>query len=177
MSDSNVPETGEHPTDPSRPQAGDRLQYPQSVSDPPKEDPPATNNGPIPDHALVALAPLGYDVLEPKPEAVLLCAKICHAVVEAMNAEHNEVTLTWEISGPSCVAGVERVLANPKETAEQNHEAWMAYKAAEGWKWGPTKDAGLKTHPCMVPYGALGPFARSKDAVFHAIVRTMFGLK
>ena len=179
-------------------EAGDGKSHPESLSDPPKtveevvkfatsarptieEIEQAIDEGKKvtlgPDGVATIIAPLGYDVLEPRPEAIELCARIIHATVEAMNEAFNESTLDWATSGKSCIAGVERTLANPKETAEQNHEAWVKYKAAEGWVLGPVKDATLKTHPCMVPYSMLGPFAQSKDAVFHAIVRTMFGVK
>ena len=53
----------------------------------------------------------------------------------------------------------------------------MEYRKSEGWRYGLSKDPVAKTHPCMVPYAALGPFAQSKDMVFHAIVRTFFGLE
>lgn len=170
-----IPEVGEHPIDPQRPQAGDNLKYPQSVSDPPEPEPQAQDDSPAVQGG-GAVPVLGYDVLEAKEEAVILAAKLCHAVVEAMNKEHNETTLDWADSRDSCIAGVRRVLDNPGETAEQNHEAWMKYRAGEGWVYGPIKDAKAKTHPCMVPYDALGPYQRSKDAVFHAIVRTLFGV-
>lgn len=118
-----------------------------------------------------------YDVTVPRDEAVLLCARIVHVAVEALNAAHNESTIPWEQNRASIVAGVERALANPGETPEQNHEAWMRFRAGEGWTYGPVKDPVRKTHPCMVPYAALGPFQRSKDAVFQAIVRAFFGLE
>lgn len=124
-----------------------------------------------------ALNPIaGYDLIEGKEDAILLCARIIHATVEAMNKAHNETTLTWERSRDSIISGVKRSLENPNETAEENHNAWMKYRASEGWVYGPLKDGLAKTHPCMVPYQALGPFQQSKDAVFHAIVRTFFGL-
>lgn len=175
MSDSVEPK-GEHPVDPKNPQAGDSLEHPASLSDPPKPEPEPDTNLTTDAAAIGPIPVLGYDVLEPREEAVILCARIAHAVVEAMNGAMNETTLPWEVSGPSCLAGVKRVLANPRESAEENHNAWMAYKAAEGWVYGSHKDPVAKTHPCMLPYKALGPFQQSKDAVFHAVVKTMFGV-
>lgn len=124
---------------------------------------------PVPEH-------VGYDLVEPKPEAVELCARIVHEAVCAMNRSMNEVNLPWEVVAPSVMAGIQRVLVNPFETDEENHAAWMDLKLKEGWVFGPNKDATVKTHPCLVPYEQLGPFARSKDSVFSAIVRTFFGL-
>lgn len=42
--------------------------------------------------------------------------------------------------------------------------AWVSYKAADGWRYGPFKDPVAKTHPCMVPYDKLPPEQRVKDA-------------
>jgi hypothetical protein len=119
---------------------------------------------------------MGYDLLGPRELAIELCARLIHATVEAMNDAHNELTLTWEQSQESLMDGIRRVLENPYETAEENHNAWMTYRRSEGWVYGPIKDPDLKTHPCMVPYMALPPFQKSKDMVFHAIVRTFFGI-
>ncbi len=122
----------------------------------------------------VAIA--GYDLVEDKDDAILLCARIIHSTVEAMNKAHNEYMLSWEQSRDSVIAGVKRHLENPKETPAENHAAWVAYRTKEGWVYGTSKDSEKKTHPCMVPYEALGPFQQSKDAVFMAIVDTFFGL-
>lgn len=126
----------------------------------------------------VTPAPLGYDmIIEAKEEAILHCAMIIHSAVEAMNRAHNELTLSWEQSRDSVIVGIRRTLDNPGETPEQNHEEWMKYRVTEGWVYGTQKDPVAKTHPCMVPYAALGPFQQSKDAIFQAIVRTYFGLE
>jgi len=58
-------------------------------------------------------------------------------------------------------------------TPEQSHESWLAEKVAGGWAYGPTKNPAAKEHPCMVPYDALPPAQRAKDALFLAIVRAM----
>lgn len=140
--------------------------------DPTTNDEPAAAKlagPPVPEH-------VGYDLVEPKPEAVEHCALLIHETIRAMNDSMNEHTLPWETNKANVVAGISRMLENPFETPEQNHQAWWDYKVKEGWAYGPSKDATLKTHPCMVPYSALGPFAKSKDAVFQAIVRTYFGL-
>lgn len=123
-------------------------------------------------------APVGaYELERPREDAIVFCAYLAHVVVEAFNKAHNELTLSWEQSKDSCVAGVRRILENPKETPEENHNAWMEYRRKEGWVYGPIKDPKAKTHPCMVPYGALPPSQQAKDLVFTAIVRTYFSLK
>lgn len=157
-------------------QAGDGKQHPESLSDPPKPD-TAVVEVENTQSSLGAIPVLGYDALEPHDAAILLCAMIIHNTVEAMNDAHNELTLSWEENKATVIAGVQRMLANPGETPETNHDAWWKFKVDAGWKYGPNKDPVAKTHPCMVPYEALGPFAKSKDAVFQTIVRTMFGVK
>lgn len=125
----------------------------------------------------VSVGPLrGYDIVRPTEGSVLMCARLVHVAVEALNSAHNEYTVPWEANKASIIAGVRRTLANPHESPQANHEAWCKFKKSEGWVYGPTKDAVAKTHPCMVPYAALGPFQQSKDAIFQALVRTFFGL-
>jgi hypothetical protein len=114
----------------------------------------------------------GYDRVTLKPEAVLMCARIVHAVIAAIDEE----ALSFESSRESLIAGIERVLERPDETPEENHQAWMEYRAAEGWVYGPFKDEARKTHPCMVPYDQLDRLDKSKDAIFLAVVRTFFGV-
>jgi hypothetical protein len=58
-------------------------------------------------------------------------------------------------------------------TPEQSHEGWLAEKKATGWTFGPVKDPEAKTHPCMVPYEALPPTQRTKDALYLTTVRSM----
>lgn len=79
----------------------------------------------------------------------------------------------WEGRGlrESTVAGVRRVLAGI--TPEENHEMWRAFKANQGWRYGPEKDIELMTHPCMVDYDKLPRSDRVKVKMFYAIVRTL----
>ena len=61
------------------------------------------------------------------------------------------------------------------ETASQSaaHESWLAEKVANGWVYGPVKDAEKKTHPCIVPYSELPDWQQKKDALFVAIVKAL----
>src|SRR5437868_3368170 len=36
-----------------------------------------------------------------------------------------------------------------------SHDSWLEEKRADGWKYGPIKDAEKKEHPCFVPYDEL----------------------
>jgi hypothetical protein len=81
--------------------------------------------------------------------------------------------LPWESSPPwqrdSMVAGVLKIIENPEITPEQLHEAWCEHKLAEGWNYGPVKDAEAKTHPCLMPYDELPDTQRRKDRIIRAI--------
>lgn len=71
----------------------------------------------------------------------------------------------------SAVAGVREALdgASP----EQLHEAWVQAKLADGWQYGPAKDADRRTHPCLVPYAELPVDQLRKDHLFRAIVTAL----
>lgn len=70
----------------------------------------------------------------------------------------------------SAIAGVELHLANPTLPDSASHDAWSEHKYADGWVYGPIKDADAKTHPCLVPYADLPVQDKLKDALFKAIV-------
>lgn len=70
----------------------------------------------------------------------------------------------------SAIKGVEFALANPNAGPDAQHNAWMEAKFADGWTYGPTKDAEAKTHPCLVAYDALPREQRVKDYLFRAAV-------
>lgn len=55
-----------------------------------------------------------------------------------------------------------------------SHESWMDMKRAEGWTYGPVKDAEKKTHPCFLPYSKLPPEQRMKDYIFGSICSAFF---
>ena len=77
----------------------------------------------------------------------------------------------------SALAGVDMHLANPDATPENSHESWLAQKTAEGWKYGPAKDAEKKEHPCFLPYAELPPEQKAKDYLFRAVVHELKGVK
>jgi hypothetical protein len=72
----------------------------------------------------------------------------------------------------SSILGVEFRLKNPEAPASSQHESWLKYKIAEGWKYGPIKDPEKKEHPCCVPYEELPLEQKIKDSLFTAIVET-----
>lgn len=95
----------------------------------------------------------------------------CLALGDA-SQPHWEDAPQWQKD--SAIAGVKaHVDSGLTMTPEQSHESWLAVKKAEGWKYGPIKDADKKEHPCFVPYAALPYEQRKKDAIFLAVVHAM----
>lgn len=76
----------------------------------------------------------------------------------------------------SAIAGVTMHLGNPDATPEDSHASWLAQKLADGWKYGPVKDAEKKEHPCCVPYAELPPEQKAKDYIFRGVVHALSGL-
>jgi hypothetical protein len=114
-----------------------------------------------------------------EPEAWLVgVARVCHeinrAICEAAGDTSQRPWLEAEAwQRESAIKGVEFAVANPNAGASAQHDAWMADKIADGWVYGPVKDAAAKTHPCLVPYDQLPFEQRVKDHTFRAIVKTM----
>jgi hypothetical protein len=77
----------------------------------------------------------------------------------------------WQIE--SAINGVQFHLDNPNAGPSGSHENWLKVKEAEGWKYGPIKDADKKEHPCFVPYDQLPLEQRLKDSVFTSIVHAL----
>lgn len=76
----------------------------------------------------------------------------------------------------SAVEGVKATLADPHLTPQGSHKGWTEHKLADGWVYGPTKDAEAKTHPCLVPYSELPATQQVKDAIFLAVVRSTYAI-
>lgn len=70
----------------------------------------------------------------------------------------------------SAIAGVTMHLASPDATPEDSHASWLAQKLADGWVYGPVKDAEKKEHPCCVPYAELPEAQKAKDYIFRGAV-------
>lgn len=110
------------------------------------------------------------------------CARAAHEVNRAYcQALGDTSQRPWaeapEWQRDSARNGVRAVLSGgPSHTPERSHEGWLAQKFAEGWVYGPTKDAERKTHPCCVPYAELPEAQRAKDYVFLAVVRQVASL-
>lgn len=98
-------------------------------------------------------------------------ARVAHEINRAYCASLGDVSQpAWEDAPEwqkaSALVGVDMHLAKPDATPEQSHESWLAQKTAEGWKFGPVKDAEKKEHPCCVPYAELPAEQKAKDYLF-----------
>lgn len=105
-------------------------------------------------------------------------AKVCHNVNRAYcTALGDDSLLPWEESPAyqrhAILQGVQYHIANPDAGPQAGHESWLAHKQAEGWTYGPKKDAVMKEHPCMVPFHHLHEMHQAKDYIFHAIVHNL----
>lgn len=47
--------------------------------------------------------------------------------------------------------------------ARNAHEVWARNRIREGWTWGPVRDDGKKTTPCLVPYEELPDSEKEYD--------------
>lgn len=92
------------------------------------------------------------------------------------DSSHVDWRATPENIRASVISGAEAIAKDPSITPAESHEKWSAYKVAEGWVYGETKDLVAKTHPCLVPYEELPENDRRKDSLFGAIVRVVLGL-
>jgi len=59
-------------------------------------------------------------------------------------------------------------------TPTEHHQAWVEDKMRQGWRYGASKDAEAKTHPCLVSFDQLPRDQRVKNVLFIAIVRAMW---
>lgn len=106
-------------------------------------------------------------------DIVRVCHEVNRAYCQALGDESQE---QWEMAPKwqqeSAIAGVIFHITEGGGP-EASHENWMKDKAADGWVYGPEKDAEKKTHPCMVPFKDLPSEQKAKDHIFRAIVKTL----
>lgn len=105
-------------------------------------------------------------------------ARLCHEVNRAICvAFGHDVQPPWDKAPgwqrDSAINGVRFTLENPTAGPAAQHDAWCKAKVADGWSYGPEKDATARTHPCLVPYDELPPDQRVKDHTFRAVVATL----
>lgn len=108
-------------------------------------------------------------------------ARIAHEVNRAYCAGLGDCSqVAWndapEWQRASAIKGVQFLSMHPTAGPEASHESWLAQKQAEGWTYGPVKDAEKKLHPCMVPFADLHKSQQAKDHIFRALVLELLAL-
>ena len=110
-------------------------------------------------------------------------ARVCHEANRAYCQTMGDTSQQPWAEAPewqriSAMNGVMFHIANltkgEKPSPSASHEAWLADKERDGWKYGPVKDAEKKEHPCFLPYDQLPIEQRLKDYIFAAIVEAFF---
>lgn len=61
-------------------------------------------------------------------------------------------------------------------TPRTAHERWCGALLADGWRYGPVKDAQAKTHPNLVEWRYLPLLQRRKDQMSHGLAAQMVTL-
>lgn len=50
-----------------------------------------------------------------------------------------------------------------EQISENVHEVWSSERINDGWVYGPERNDGMKTHPCLVPYDELDEAEKDYD--------------
>lgn len=105
-------------------------------------------------------------------------ARVCHEANRGWCEVHGDTSQrSWtdaeQWQRDSAIAGVRFALENPDAPASAQHDAWSRDKLADGWTYGPVKDAVAKTHPCLVPFDQLPGQQQAKDRLFKAVVAAL----
>jgi hypothetical protein len=94
----------------------------------------------------------------------------CEAIGDQSQAKW-EYAPQWQRD--SAINGVLGVARGHITSPGDAHRSWLAEKQANGWTYGPVKDADAKTHPCMVPYEELPQAQQEKDALFLQLAKSL----
>lgn len=120
---------------------------------------------------------LESNVKPPSTFALLAVARVCHEANKAFCATLGDDSQpdwahahAWQKE--SAMQGVKAHITNIRMSPKDSHDAWMAHKIADGWKYGPVKDPTKKEHPCLVPYEELPTETKAKDFLFRGIVHS-----
>lgn len=105
-------------------------------------------------------------------------AQVAHEINKAYCSSLGDDTQPDWIDAPqwqkdSAVSSVQFHISTPDAGGDASHNAWLAVKAADGWKYGEVKDADKKEHPCFIPYSELPLEQRVKDYLFAAVVDSL----
>lgn len=107
---------------------------------------------------------------------IMQIAEVCHETNRAFCITIGDISQkSWDEAEEwqrlSAERSVRFAIENPDAPASAQHDAWVADKERDGWKYGPIKDPAKKEHPCIVPYVELPLDQRIKDHLFRSVVR------
>lgn len=107
-------------------------------------------------------------------------ARVCHQVNKAYcESQKDDSQVDWEDAPEwqkkSAINGVSLHIENPDLSPSASHEAWLAEKERDGWKYGTKKSESLRTHPCCVSFEDLPLNQQAKDFIFKAVVNALKG--
>jgi hypothetical protein len=105
-------------------------------------------------------------------------AQIVHEINKAFCESLGDTSLVSWADTPQdikaiVVDGVLFHLNNPNAGADASHNNWMANKIAQGWVYGPVKDATKKEHPSIIPFEKLSLTERQKDVLVMQTVHSL----
>lgn len=105
-----------------------------------------------------------------------MLARMCHEANRGICAAQGDFDQSpWDEAPDwqraSCLEGVRKAFNSFRTDPRENHDGWMEIKLRDGWRYGPTKNAEEKTHPCLLPFDALPAEQKIKDQVFLSIVQ------
>lgn len=132
----------------------------------------------MPAGAFTALFQVAEDQSTLNGHRIAAIARVCHEVNRAYCLTLGDASQQPWQDAPgwqreSAIDGVKFRLTNPAAPPSASHDNWLQHKAADGWTYGPEKDAEKKTHPCMVPFDALPLEQQAKDYLFAAVVSAL----
>lgn len=93
-------------------------------------------------------------------------ARLAHELIAAIATEIEGREASKDMTVAQAVIDV--VEENPGMTPEDIHNAWMEHKLKQGWTFG-MMNVKEKTHPNLVPYGALSNVDKVKDIIFSVL--------
>ena len=103
------------------------------------------------------------------------CGHAAHEANRAFSRQLGDISHpTWDNLGPDAKRIVRQAVIGilyRDDAPTQSHAAWVGAMEAQGWRLGPVKDTGLKTHPCLVPFDQLPIEQQCKDQLFFDIVK------
>lgn len=105
-------------------------------------------------------------------------AQVVHEINKAFcESLGDHSLLSWEQTSNDIkdivISGVRFHLEYPFASADASHNNWMAQKIAQGWVYGPVKDAVRKQHPSIAPFDQLSLPERQKDVLVMQTVHSL----